>query len=650
MAQAKGSSASVKIDWESSYKTIKASGSRYPKQISFNSCELTETVPLNQAQTIRGDRNPAAPFDGNKDVAGTIVLPVNLVDVGYWLKACIGTPTTTESEGADVKTAAPVIWIKKGIARTFTAPAGGLTSMDVDSFSAPSSEIVTVAFNGTPDLSSVTALTDYVVFGSATNNENNGLFQILSVTDGSDEITVNNAGGAVEATDSPAVAEIYTALAQTGVSVGDKITYNTSVECWVKTITTTSQFVVVDQYGSDNVADTLESSDLTATDVTVASSQATVTGQGTKCCVGNKIVYNTADICYVTNVDTDATVFDIDDGSGNSITSSAAAAAVTSQKPDLDLVIADIKTPTYTHVFKIDGTASLNSLMVEKSYTDTDVPIYERYAGCKVNSLEFNFTAAGDELTMSANVMGASMTLTNDVEVAATVTITDGEAVFSASQTGAAAGDMVVYNSGDSTCYLKSGATDTWKVATKRDGNIAPADITASTVGAVLENAAYDGDTDDAVYVVPTDRFENSHVTAEEGGGAISTFKNIGYTINNDLDGDQFVIGGGGVRGGLPEGIAGVGGTIEAVFEDQTILEKAMNGTESSLSAILTHTTATRTLTLYAPEIRYSEQTPPITGPAGIVMTLDFESYYSDGADESAIVATLVNGHPSYVA
>lgn len=81
-----------------------------------------------------------------------------------------------------------------------------LTSLDVDTITVAAG-VVTMVFNGTPDLSSVQP-GDRVVVSTATNAENNGNFLILTVDDGTDTITYSNEDGINEATDSPAVADI----------------------------------------------------------------------------------------------------------------------------------------------------------------------------------------------------------------------------------------------------------------------------------------------------------------------------------------------------------------------------------------------------------------------------------------------------------
>lgn len=64
--------------------------------IPFNTEAVAIARPKNTAATLRGTRNPAEPFDGNTDVTGDIVVPVDANSFGLWLRALFGAPTTTE--------------------------------------------------------------------------------------------------------------------------------------------------------------------------------------------------------------------------------------------------------------------------------------------------------------------------------------------------------------------------------------------------------------------------------------------------------------------------------------------------------------------------------------------------------------------------
>jgi len=80
--------------------------------------------------------------------------------------------------------------------------------------------------------------------------------------------------------------------------------------------------------------------------------------------------------------------------------------------------------------------------------------------------------------------------------------------------------------------------------------------------------------------------FDGSMVAAadiKEGGSAIASVKTISFNLDNVLDGDTFVIGGGGVRAGINPGVYQITGSLTAVFEDLTLYTKAKASTESSV-------------------------------------------------------------------
>ena len=64
-------------------------------QMPFISESLSGTRNQNQSEVINGRRDQVRPFQGNKDVQGDIVVPIDKRYFGYWLKALLGAPVTT---------------------------------------------------------------------------------------------------------------------------------------------------------------------------------------------------------------------------------------------------------------------------------------------------------------------------------------------------------------------------------------------------------------------------------------------------------------------------------------------------------------------------------------------------------------------------
>ena len=137
-------------------------------------------------------------------------------------------------------------------------------------------------------------------------------------------------------------------------------------------------------------------------------------------------------------------------------------------------------------------------------------------------------------------------------------------------------------------------------------------------------------------------RLKNTHLSLKEGGSAISNAKMVDFNINFNLDTNQYVIGGGGVLGSLPDGIMSVSGNLNALFEDTTILTKAIAGTESSLELTFTGS-ASSTLIIDFNEVKYTPNSPGIEGPQGISISMPFNAYYDNDASETSVLVTLIN-------
>ncbi|HEV7266147.1 MAG TPA: phage tail tube protein [Falsiroseomonas sp.] len=67
------------------------------RRVPFLSCNLGAEQPLLDADVIGlgGNRDPAAPFLDTVTVEGEVVVPVDLINIGHWLRLLLGAPTTT---------------------------------------------------------------------------------------------------------------------------------------------------------------------------------------------------------------------------------------------------------------------------------------------------------------------------------------------------------------------------------------------------------------------------------------------------------------------------------------------------------------------------------------------------------------------------
>ena len=135
----------------------------------------------------------------------------------------------------------------------------------------------------------------------------------------------------------------------------------------------------------------------------------------------------------------------------------------------------------------------------------------------------------------------------------------------------------------------------------------------------------------------------------KEGGSAIAIVTNVGsIKIDNQLDGDVFLVGGQGARGAINPGVYQISGSIECMFTDTTLYAKAKNLTESSLDFTLKRGTGDGTdgnesLQVVTPELIFKPSAPVIAGPKGIKATYEFEGFYDNSADATALKMIVKN-------
>lgn len=159
-----------------------------------------------------------------------------------------------------------------------------------------------------------------------------------------------------------------------------------------------------------------------------------------------------------------------------------------------------------------------------------------------------------------------------------------------------------------------------------------------------LSTSPFDATVDSMVF----DRFANFQAAILEGGSAVATCTEATIDVDFGLDGDTYCIGGQGFRSAISEGVVGVSGKVKAMFQNATLLSKAINGTESSLKVTLTN--GAHILEILIPELVYERNTPGIDGPKGVFVELPFRGYFGNSAENTVIKATLTNDVASYVA
>lgn len=94
MRQARGFRGQLLMDFESQFGVNPLT--KNAVKMPFNSVNVGVNQNLTEDSTIRNRRDPAKPTRGYIDVSGQVVVPVDPVLFGYWLKALFGNPTTEE--------------------------------------------------------------------------------------------------------------------------------------------------------------------------------------------------------------------------------------------------------------------------------------------------------------------------------------------------------------------------------------------------------------------------------------------------------------------------------------------------------------------------------------------------------------------------
>ena len=135
-------------------------------------------------------------------------------------------------------------------------------------------------------------------------------------------------------------------------------------------------------------------------------------------------------------------------------------------------------------------------------------------------------------------------------------------------------------------------------------------------------------------------RLHMYQVTVDEGGGSSSEIIDVNLNVEFGIN-EQRVLGNSGKRSDLLEGMLSVSGSITAIYASDTLIDKGIGNTESSLD--LTITSGSYSMVISIPELEYHRPKVGLPGPQGITVTMDFKGFYDDDADASVVSVTLTN-------
>lgn len=571
--QAKGSAASFRVATESEGYTCPITDPRVVN-MPFNSTTLTLNRALNVSNTLRGNRNPTQPFQGNKDVSGDVVIPVDLKTVGWWFKKLTGAPTTLESVAASKSKATLPATL------TIAGGAGAGTFSTGQTLAAVGDRVIYRASAGTARISAFmnTETTPDTVWTLETTRA--GGTPAPNITAAVVIGIARNFAAASPGTIGVSAGVLTFSATQVGAVAGRQVLAAGGRRFKLVENTGTNIWTVVDEYGDPAPADLAGGTALDAIE--------------------------------------DATL--------------------------------------WTHTFKVGATAGLESFVAEKGFTDMGVPMFFRYTGVKAG--QFQLTAGGDqELVATISLIGADeeisyqplsrvdhMTLISSAKPLAD--ISSNAINFTAGgQTAVQVGDLVVYR--ETTGTLRAGVVVSEDVSNDvftleaRSGSSTP-DATGVTVEAIYPL----GDDADLSANLFGDRFHQFDASVAVDSVTRGDVAEMQFSFNNQLDGEQYAIGAGGLRDDIPEGIAETGGSMTTLLKGADLVEAGAEVAE--LDMTLAFARGDSSLSLRLPESNISAANIPISGPEGIRASYDFQGYLNDDANGSALVVTLVNEQQLY--
>lgn len=133
-----------------------------------------------------------------------------------------------------------------------------------------------------------------------------------------------------------------------------------------------------------------------------------------------------------------------------------------------------------------------------------------------------------------------------------------------------------------------------------------------------------------------TCQFDSFTATINEGGSPIALVTEAEITLENGIE-PQFVVGSSTtLRPSI--GRCNVTGSITVYLEDQAMLAKFQNETESSLDLTLTDPDG-NTFQIEIPKLKYTSGQPDVSGEGSVTISMDFQAIY-DSVDASNIVIT----------
>ncbi|MCJ8336668.1 MAG: phage tail tube protein, partial [Epibacterium sp.] len=131
--------------------------------------------------------------------------------------------------------------------------------------------------------------------------------------------------------------------------------------------------------------------------------------------------------------------------------------------------------------------------------------------------------------------------------------------------------------------------------------------------------------------------FDSYSGSISDGGSAISIVTSIDFSVTNSVA-PTFVVGSD-TASCLEYGRAVVEGTMTVYYEDETLINKFLNETESSIEVSVDDPTGANPYTFLFPRVKYNGASVPVQNPQSRIITLPFVALY-DSVENTNIKLT----------
>ncbi len=131
--------------------------------------------------------------------------------------------------------------------------------------------------------------------------------------------------------------------------------------------------------------------------------------------------------------------------------------------------------------------------------------------------------------------------------------------------------------------------------------------------------------------------FDSYSGTISDGGSAVSIVTSIDFSLTNSFA-PTFVVGSDAAQS-LEFGRAVVEGTMTVYYEDETLINKFLNETESSIEVSVNDPTGLNPYTFLFPRVKYNGAAVPVQNPQSRLITLPFVALY-DGTEGTNLKLT----------